>query len=273
MSRLASGDLQIAVSARLSRRSRSAPLRGRADVQRCRYREDSTREGRRWSSVSRRRLSVQRARSKKAVEVAGRRWRRSRRWPRASTGSRRAICCDQITTPFAPNAEQLDPTSTRRSTSCGRRCSPSRQLQATSSGTHQVATASDDLARRTEQQAASLEETAAALDQITADRPESRRRRRIRPQWSPRQGRRREERLGGAQGGRGHGWHREIVAADQPDHRRDRRDRFPDQPARRSTQASRQREPATPAAASRWWPRKCGPSPSARRMPPRKSKA
>jgi methyl-accepting chemotaxis protein len=36
------------------------------------------------------------------------------------------------------------------------------------SGTHEISTASDDLSRRTEQQAASLEETAAALDVITA---------------------------------------------------------------------------------------------------------
>jgi len=36
------------------------------------------------------------------------------------------------------------------------------------SGSNEISTASDDLARRTEQQAASLEETAAALDQITA---------------------------------------------------------------------------------------------------------
>jgi len=36
------------------------------------------------------------------------------------------------------------------------------------SGTHEIATASDDLSRRTEQQAAGLEETAAALDEITA---------------------------------------------------------------------------------------------------------
>ena len=37
-----------------------------------------------------------------------------------------------------------------------------------SSGAYEITTASDDLSRRTEQQAATLEETAAALDQITA---------------------------------------------------------------------------------------------------------
>jgi len=35
-------------------------------------------------------------------------------------------------------------------------------------GAKEIPTASDDLSRRTEQQAASLEETAAALDEITA---------------------------------------------------------------------------------------------------------
>ena len=37
-----------------------------------------------------------------------------------------------------------------------------------SSGTSEISTAADDLSRRTEQQAASLQETAAALDEITA---------------------------------------------------------------------------------------------------------
>src|SRR6202021_1323800 len=37
-----------------------------------------------------------------------------------------------------------------------------------SSGGQEIATASDDLSRRTEQQAASLEETAAALDEVTS---------------------------------------------------------------------------------------------------------
>jgi methyl-accepting chemotaxis protein len=40
--------------------------------------------------------------------------------------------------------------------------------QAMGAGTQQIATASNDLSRRTEQQASSLEETAAALDEITA---------------------------------------------------------------------------------------------------------
>ncbi|MCW6508419.1 methyl-accepting chemotaxis protein [Lichenifustis flavocetrariae] len=43
-----------------------------------------------------------------------------------------------------------------------------RNTHAMRSGATEISTASDDLARRTEQQAASLEETAAALDEITA---------------------------------------------------------------------------------------------------------
>jgi methyl-accepting chemotaxis protein len=43
-----------------------------------------------------------------------------------------------------------------------------QSAEAVQSGTQQITVASDDLSRRTEQQAASLEETAAALDEITA---------------------------------------------------------------------------------------------------------
>jgi len=43
-----------------------------------------------------------------------------------------------------------------------------QSAEAVQSGTREIAEASDDLSRRTEQQAASLEETAAALDEITA---------------------------------------------------------------------------------------------------------
>jgi methyl-accepting chemotaxis protein len=43
-----------------------------------------------------------------------------------------------------------------------------QSAEAIQSGTQQITVASDDLSRRTEQQAASLEETAAALDEITA---------------------------------------------------------------------------------------------------------
>ena len=96
-----------------------------------------------------------------------------------------------------------------------------------------VAHASGDLSRRTEEQAATLEETASALGEITqtvkkaaefgAARARGRRRRR----------RRRPEGRGRRQaGGRRDGRHRQIGAADHPHHRRDRRDRLPDQPAR-----------------------------------------
>jgi methyl-accepting chemotaxis protein len=75
----------------------------------------------------------------------------------------------QITTPFAPNAEQLRidfnaAVDKLRQTMLAVIAS----TQSIRSGAQEIATASDDLAGRTEQQAASLEETAAALDQITA---------------------------------------------------------------------------------------------------------
>lgn len=75
----------------------------------------------------------------------------------------------RITTNFAPKSQQLKDDFNRAAD----------QLQDTMvmiagaiggmrSGTSEVSQAADDLSRRTEQQAASLEETAAALDQITA---------------------------------------------------------------------------------------------------------
>jgi methyl-accepting chemotaxis protein len=75
----------------------------------------------------------------------------------------------QITTPFAPNAEQLR-------TDFNAAVDKLKQtmlavvasMQGIRSGTQEITTASDDLARRTEQQAAGLEETAAALEEITA---------------------------------------------------------------------------------------------------------
>ena len=116
------------------------------------------------------------------------------------------------------------------------------------SGTQEISTASDDLSRRTEQQAASLEETAAALDQITATvKKAAEGAEHAREVVAGAKDGRPEERRGGAQGGRGDGRHREVLAADQPDHRRHRRDRLPDQPAgaqrRRRGGARRRRRP------------------------------
>ena len=74
-------------------------------------------------------------------------------------------------------------------------------------------------------------------------------------------------------GGRGDGRDRQIVG------RRSARSSASSTRSRsrpicwRSTPASRRRAPATPAAASRWSPRKCARSPSVRRRPPRRSRA
>ena len=97
----------------------------------------------------------------------------------------------------------------------------------------EVTAASEDLSRRTEQQAASLEETSAALTAVTetvkktaAGASQAR--------TSRRRGalRRRTQRRNRAPRGRGDGTHREIVAANRSDHRGDRRNRVPDQSAR-----------------------------------------
>jgi methyl-accepting chemotaxis protein len=78
--------------------------------------------------------------------------------------------------------------------------------------------------------AASLEQTAAALDEITSTAQDRRRRPgsaggRARPR------RRRGQRDHRRSGRRSHGRDREILQPDRPDHRGDRRNRLPDQPA------------------------------------------
>ena len=140
-------------------------------------------------------------------------------------------------------------------------------------GADEISQAADDLSRRTEQQAASLEETAAALDEITATvrRPP---RAPSRPATSSRrQGRRR--RRGEVVRRRPSARWRQIEKssqADQPDHRRHRRDRLPDQPAgaqrRRRGGARRRRR----HAASRSSLARCARWPSARPRRPRRSR-
>ena len=104
--------------------------------------------------------------------------------------------------------------------------------EAVHSSAQEITAASNDLARRTEQQASSLEETSAALGQVTTavgDNAEGAKRARAVVATT-----RDDAELGAGivRRGRGDEQDREIVAADQPDYRRHRRDRFPDQPAR-----------------------------------------
>ena len=99
-------------------------------------------------------------------------------------------------------------------------------------GADEIAQAADDLSRRTEKQAASLEETAAALDQITAT---------VRKTADGATeasdvvlAAKTDAEQSGAVVRDAVSAMSEIEtlgAADQPDHRRDRRDRLPDQPA------------------------------------------
>ena len=114
------------------------------------------------------------------------------------------------------------------------RCSASTgSADAIHSGSQEISAATSDLSRRTEQQAASLEETAATLDEVTATAQEGGRRRDPRAQGRRhRAGRCAKERRSHPQRRRRDGRDREILAADQPDHRRHRRDRVPDQSAR-----------------------------------------
>ncbi len=89
----------------------------------------------------------------------------------------------------------------------------SANAQAIRSGTEQIAVAADDLSHRTERQAASLEETAAALDEITATVKKTAEKRKLRPCY-----RLRGKDGGGKKAGRDSGrsdarhvWHREII--------------------------------------------------------------
>ena len=111
-----------------------------------------------------------------------------------------------------------------------------RTIVATTQGIHagtgEISSAADDLSRRTEQQAASLEETAAALDEITATvKKTAQGALHAREVVTAAKGDARGERHRRAPRGRGDERHPDVVAADRPDHRRDRRDRLPDEPA------------------------------------------
>ncbi len=149
----------------------------------------------------------------------------------------------RIETPFAPSTEKL-----RSEFNVSVEQLQQTMLtiisnaEAIRSGTGEISAAADDLSRRTEQQAASLEQTAAALDEITAtvrktaEGGDACPHRRLfgqirsgqrRPSCPPRDN--------------GDERDREILAADRPDHRRDRRDRIPDQSAR--TQCRRRSRP------------------------------
>ena len=96
----------------------------------------------------------------------------------------------------------------------------------------EISAASDDLSRRTEQQAASLEETAAALERDHRDGEESAEgAEHAREVVAAADADAKTERAWSC-ARRSRRWtDRQVVAADQPDHRRDRRDRVPDQPA------------------------------------------
>jgi methyl-accepting chemotaxis protein len=100
------------------------------------------------------------------------------------------------------------------------------------SGAGEISQAADDLSRRTEQQAASLEQTAAALDEITATvrkTAEGATQAQKAVKQAKNAAERSDEVVRGAVSAMSG---IEIVGRNRPDHRRDRRDRVPNQPAR-----------------------------------------
>jgi len=139
-------------------------------------------------------------------------------------------------------------------------------------GAKEISSASDDLARRTEQQAASLEQTAATLTEITEAVKKSPKHQPCAAGGDQRRRGRQAERRRGASGGRCDERDRQVLAADQPDHRRGST-RSPSRPiCSPSMLASRRRAPATRVADSRSSPRKFGRSRNARRKPQRRSR-
>ena len=100
------------------------------------------------------------------------------------------------------------------------------------SGSREISTASDDLSRRTEQQAANLEETAAALGEISATVKKSAEGAdHARQVVSAADDGAKKSAVVVRQAVEAMDAIAQIVAADRPDHRRHRRDRLPDQPA------------------------------------------
>ena len=137
----------------------------------------------------------------------------------------------------------------------------------------EISTSTTDLSQRTEEQAASLEETSASMEEISATVKKNAENAQAANQSASRYPRgRRSRRPGGRQGGRGHGQDRGIPRARSPTSSASST-RSPGRPTCwRSTPRSKRRAPAKPAAASRWWRRKCAAWRSAPRRRPRTSR-
>ena len=147
-------------------------------------------------------------------------------------------------------------------------------VEAVAASGKEIASASENLSHRTEGRGREPRGNRGGARRCDGHGQEDRDRRKSGPRGGVRvAGATRKERRDRQPRGRSDGADREVLAADRPNHRRDRRDRLPDQPARRSTRASRRRGPATPARVSPSSPRKCARSPSAQPKRPRKSRA
>ena len=172
-----------------------------------------------------------RGRARAAPPRSRPRW--STPWP---SGLERLAAGDltfRLTQAFPRPTRSCAPTSTRPSASCRRPCAAiAANASGIRTGSGEISQAADDLSRRTEQQAASLEETAAALDEITATVRKTAEGAGQAREWSSR-AQADAERSGEVvrEAVAAMSRDRDLRPADQPDHRRDRRDRLPDQPA------------------------------------------
>lgn len=178
-----------------------------------------------------------------------------------------------LPTPFVPSMEAVR---TDFNDAIDRLCRAMQTVgdnaNAIASGAREIRSAADDLSKRTEQQAASVE----------APQPPSMRSPRRLPTavaeprrpagWSPDQGGSRALRQRRQKRHRCDGPDRTILTRDLQHHRRHRRHRLPDQLSWRSMPASRQRGPARPARVLPSSPRRSASLPNARPMPPRRSR-
>ena len=145
--------------------------------------------------------------------------------------------------------------------------------QAITSGAGEITAAADDFSRRSEQQAATLEQTAAALDEITVT---------VRKTAAGAQNALKivsDAHVGCGEIGPRHAGRRVCDGGDRrigheggADHRRDRRDRVPDQPSGAECRRGGRSGRAIPGVGLPWWRPRCGRWRSAVLRRPRRSR-
>ena len=146
-------------------------------------------------------------------------------------------------------------------------------ISAIRTGLSEITVASGDLSQRTEQQAASLEQTVAALSDVTAQVNEIGQRRRPGPDGGREHRAPTQKKAARSSARRSRPWSRSSTGRSRSTASSASSTRSPSRPTcSPSTPAWKRRVQATPAAALRSSPRKCAASPSARPMPPRRSR-